>query len=549
MLYTVYQPLVSVNESALYGSGTIQYLPGLASNWTVSSDGETYTFNLRNGIKFSNGDPFNAYQVWFEEYGFYYLSANSSYWWENYNIFNMSNVNFGPSTLSALYSGGIASPNQQVLSIMENKSWPIYVTGPYQIVVHLKNPFEWFLGTLVAFQGLIYDGQWVVQHGGFGTPANVNSYFNTNPIPGTGPYDVTAVSENSYVKFIQDPNYWGNSLTTAEIAAQPILDPGHAKNVIVYYKPDDLSRYADLSSGVAQISDIEASDWPLVISNPQYAYVKQPSWGGQVMMLGLNTALYPTNITMVRQAIVHAINYTDLYNTAYLGLMTPFVGPEYPAWKDFYNLGNTPAYQYNVTLAQQDLAQANVKNMPTFLMKIWAGCQACTSASEVIQGDLAQIGISVSIEVLSTDQVLGPMGNYQTNLQNAAQIGQLDFVNAGSGWGPAALTPADYWQTFVSNASTYGNYAVYSNPTVQKCVNSFTNTANITLIQSLCTAAQQQIYNDAPYAWIGVSGSWLPAGGSSVWNKNVVKGFLLDPLWVGQSSLAIFNTVTFVGTS
>ena len=99
--------------------------------------------------------------------------------------------------------------------------------------------------------------------------------------------------------------------------------------------------------------------------------------------------------------------------------------------------------------------------------------------------------------------------------------------------------------TFVNNGSVWGNYPAYSNPIVQKCVDSFTSTTNATLIKSLCAAAQQQIQNDAPYAWIGTFKLWLPPGGSLVWNHNVVKGFLVDPVWNGESTAAIFNTVTF----
>ena len=212
---------MSVNETLLYGNGTIQYLPGLASNWTVSPDGTTYTLNLRQDVKFSDGNPFNAYQVWLEEYGFYYLSGNSSYWWENYNIFNMSSVNFGLSTVAALNASSLVNPSPQALAIMSNSAWPIYVPNANQIVFRLAHPFIWFPGTLVAFQGLIYDAQWMLDHGGFGTLTNVNSYFNQNPIPGSGPYKVTQVAENNFVSFMQDPNYWGLSLTPAQIAAQP----------------------------------------------------------------------------------------------------------------------------------------------------------------------------------------------------------------------------------------------------------------------------------------------------------------------------------------
>jgi hypothetical protein len=47
----------------------------------------------------------------------------------------------------------------------------------------------------------MFDTQWLLDHGGFGTPVQMNTYFNQNPIPGTGPYVVSGFSENSYVEF------------------------------------------------------------------------------------------------------------------------------------------------------------------------------------------------------------------------------------------------------------------------------------------------------------------------------------------------------------
>jgi ABC-type transport system substrate-binding protein len=255
--------------------------------------------------------------------------------------------------------------------------------------------------------------------------------------------------------------------------------------------------------------------------------------------------MYPTNITLVRQAIVHAINYTDLAEKALLGAVTPFMGPQYPAWKDYYDIGNFAPYQYNLTLAKQDLAKANITNMPQFTMRTLSGCEACSNEAQVIQADLAQIGIIVNIEVLQQATYYSVYGSYATNSQNAQQLGQLSFVNGGAAWGPYGLTPADDWVSFMSNASLWGNWAAYNNAVVQKCVNVYTASNNATYIQALCKPAQAQVYNDAPYAWIGVDNLWLPPGGSSVYNKNVISGFLLDPTFGGQSSVAIFNTVTF----
>ena len=548
LMYDVYQPLVIPNETAEYQNGIIQYLPGLATNWTVSPDYTTFTLNLRQGVTFSDGNPFNAYQVWMEMMGFYYLSANSTAWWVNYPIFDMSNVNFGPETISLINQTGLINPGQQALNVMMNTAWPIYVTGPYQIVFHLQAPFLWFIGTLATFPGLIFDTQYVLDNGGFGTPTAVNSAFNLSPIPGTGPYMVTGVQEYGYIKFAQNPNYWGKSLSAADIAAQPIFDPGHVQNVIIYDKPSEVARYTDLSTGAAQIVSIAPSDWNLVTSNPQYAYTVLPPWMPLHYSLGLNTHLYPTNITAVRQAIAHAINYTDLYQKAYFGQVTPFVGPEYPAWKQFYDLGNFPPYQYNLTLAQQLISSADITNMPTFMLRIQASCQVCINAAQVIQADLSQIGITVNIEVLLTNQWYAPFGSYQTNVQNAAEIGQLAFVLGGEAWSPYALTPADYWVTFVSNESVYGNVATYSNPTVQQCVNAFTSSADVTSIQNVCTAAQAQIYNDVPYVYLGLSKLWSPGGGSLVCNKNIIKSFLADPLATGEDNDPFINTVTFVGS-
>ncbi|HXQ92603.1 MAG TPA: ABC transporter substrate-binding protein [Nitrososphaerales archaeon] len=76
-MYDVYQPLILVNDTALYDSGNIQSVPALAYNWTTP-DSKTWTLNLLQNVTFSNGDQFNAYQAWFQIYSIYYLFGNSS---------------------------------------------------------------------------------------------------------------------------------------------------------------------------------------------------------------------------------------------------------------------------------------------------------------------------------------------------------------------------------------------------------------------------------------------------------------------------------------
>ena len=209
------------------------------------------------------------------------------------------------------------------------------------------------------------------------------------------------------------------------------LDPGHVKNVIVKYVPEDISRYTDLANGVAQVASIQATNFNLITSNPdKFEFATVPPWSAGVALMALNTKIFPTNITDVRLAIVHAINYTDIAEKVFLGRVTPFVGPEYPAWKDFYNLGNTPAYQYNLTLAQHYLSLANISNPPLLQVRIAAGCSYCVNTAQIVQADLASIGLNVQISVIAGSQYFAPTGGYSTMLSNADQLGHLSFPGA-----------------------------------------------------------------------------------------------------------------------
>ena len=552
LTYTVYQSLVTANGSALYDQGQVVLEPMLATGWNVSSDGTTYTFNLRQGVKFSDGNPFNAYQVWGQMYGFYYLSANSSSWMLSYSVFNMSASNFGPATIALMNQSGLISPNSQLMSIMTNKSWPIYVTGPYTLVFHLMNPFQWFPNILTQYTGLIFDTQWLLENGGFGTPVQYNTYFNQHPIPGTGPYEVENVVEDSYVEFTQNPTYWGANLTAAQIQANPYLDPGHAKTVVVKWVQNDVARYTDLSTGAAQVAAITAEDWPLIQQNSQYTYFTMPNSSMVFVGIDMNTLRYPTNITAVRQAIVHAINYTDISDTVFFGGLVPMVGPEYPAQSQYYDLGNLPPYQYNVTLAEQILSNAgiNAANLPTMEFRVVAGCSYCEATAEIVQADLSQIGMNINIEVTEPSDYNTPYiagaGSFASAVANNQTIAQLSWFGTGT-FAPAAPDPADAWLLFVNNETASNNWAIYSNPVVQQCVNAWTNGSSNSTIISLCTTAQKQEYNDAPYIWLGTIKLVFGAG-SIVWNKNVVKSMLLDPIYTGQSSTAIFNTIQFVSS-
>jgi hypothetical protein len=158
------------------------------------------------------------------------------------------------------------------------------------------------------------------------------------------------------------------------------------------------------------------------------------------------------------------------------------------------------------------------------------------------------LGLTVNVAVLPPSEMAFPYtagyGAYSASVPVAQQESQFTWMGFPT-YAPNAPTPADSWLFWANLNSPSGNYANYGNSVVQGCVNSWFNGADVTSITNLCTAAQAQIYNDAPYIWVG-SPTMAFGAGSVVWNKNVVKGFLMDPGFTGEVTSAIFNTVTFV---
>jgi ABC-type transport system substrate-binding protein len=397
------------------------------------------------------------------------------------------------------------------------------------------------------------DMQYVIDNGGPGTPGSPNPYFNTKPVPGTGPYLVKAMSERSWVEFTQNPNYWGKNLNASEIAGDVLLDPGHVTNVIIYYKSDDIARFTDLKNGAAQIAAIQAADWAAVMTNPTtFSYVHLPPWAQYVFLLAFNTQIAPTNNVDFRQALVHAINYTDLNKKAFFSTASEFVPPEYPAYSNYYNLGNYQPYTYNLTLAKMYLAasKVNTTTMSPMVIRLVSGCPYCETSAEVIQQDFAQLNIPSNIVVLAPSAYYAPWGGYAYDVvpANAAQLGNIN-VNGGENWAPSALTPADSYVDWVSNGSLgTGDMAVYYNPIVQACVNSFFDGTSLANQQVICAKAQTQVYNDAPYTGYTLGLWWVD--GSLTWLQNgPIKSFALDPMFVGETTAPIFNTVTFASSN
>ena len=545
MLFTHYQTLVVTDLTEQFDNNNIIYKPSLATSWDITNQ-QKYTFHLREGVTFHNGDAFNAYQVWAWMYGHYWMGGNETNFMYGLDLFDMSNVEYGPATVQTLTDGGIANPNAASKAIMENSDWPIHVVDEYTIEMNLKNPFnqDIFLAMLVGHQGMIYDAQYVFDNGGYGHAYDPNPYFDTNPIPGTGPYTITDLEVDAYIKFSQYDGYWGKDLTKAEINDNPAIDPGHVKNVVINIQGSDLARYTDLTTGDAHMAAILAENFKLVQNNPQYEYASLKEHS-RVIKLGMNTQIHPTDNVDVRRAIVRAIDYEAILDRAFFGEGSLFFGPQTPSFGKWYNPGNTPIYERNIDEALAYLETAGYPNgegLPTFTYWIPPGNQFEIVISQIIQANLLDIGINVEISTKLESGYWEIWCSYQCQIDNG--VDKFPHLLVGTGYAPDYIGVPNFWSQFVSKYSTVGNIALYSNPVVDDAVALFSTTADEDTIMAALIKAEQQLYEDAPYAWLAAP-SLLMSDGSYAWNKDLIDRVYFDPNYIGVTQVPIFNTVIF----
>jgi ABC-type transport system substrate-binding protein len=544
---TVYQTLVISNLNAQYKLGKIEFVPNLATDWTVSEDGKTYTFNLREDVKFSSENPFSSYAVWYVMYSWYYLSGNTNNFLSSVPLFDVSKVDFGPTQYEMIAESGLANPTSGVIAMMENEDWPIYCQGPNTIVFQMKVPYLWLLAVLSGWEGQIWDAQYVIDNGGVGNVAEKNAYFNTNPIPGTGPYMVTEVVLESHVSFTRNPYYWGKSLSKSEIEANPAISPGQVDNVIINYKPEDVTRYTDLVSGQAHLAAIKRENFELVKGNPDFSYAANPV-PATINAIALNTRVFPLDNVNVRKAIVHAINYDDIIAKAFLGEADRTVGPSTRNYGEYYNPANVPLYDYDTAKAKQYLVDAGYPNgqgLPTITFTVQANSPFQTIIAEIVQQNLAEIGIKVEIESQILSLLQSRWGDYNYNVQHAKDMPMMSLWEPFA-YSPDYIAPSNYWTSFVSSYSLWGNQAAYSNPVVDEAVGLMGQTNDEAQILAGLKNAQQQIYNDAPYAWLGET-RLLLIDGSHAWNNHLISYMYFDPNYQGVCSTPPFNTIVFVG--
>jgi peptide/nickel transport system substrate-binding protein len=485
---------------------TSTFIPVLATNWTESSNGMTYTFNLRNGAYYSNGDPFNAYVVWWNIYRDMIINQADAFVPELY----LNNTGVSAGDLNSLNDAtNTPGSNQTLINIMQNMSNSVTVINANTVQFHLIDPSAAFLNTMpCSCVGSFSDPYTVEQHGGV-VAGQPNAWMSSNATTvGDGPYIMQTWAPNQYLILVKNPHYWAENFTN-----NLVLQPASIPKIIINYKTDELTRSLDVESNKTQASIITFNDIKGVLGSRNYLYIPNVGLSGAPEFIGIDTQKAPTNNTIVRRAIVEAINVSQIEQTVYDNYSVPLVGPT-PRPYFGYNSSIQPTL-YNLTDAKALLVQAGYPNgngLPQ-LNFVYETSAYLSLVGQIIKQDLSQVGITLSLEQLSSSAYLSMQTTPGTNSSAPSML-----AASWTGW-------ADFSGYEFLISSQYGVYNFMNNQTINNLITESNGQNNSTLRAEEISQITRDVQQQAAFIWLGQDVDQYPTGdgfGPIVWNSCVV---------------------------
>ncbi|TDE24451.1 nickel ABC transporter, nickel/metallophore periplasmic binding protein [Vibrio owensii] len=300
----IFEGLVHLGEN-----GVLE--PWLATSWSTSEDGKTYTFKLRDDVTFSDGTKFDA-NVVKANFDALLDNANRHTWLESIRLMVE-----------------VEKSGKESVRVVDNNTIEVEFAEsyyPFLVELGVTRPFR-FLSPKCFKDGTTKDG--------------------TNCYVGTGSYVLTDNVVDQRATFERNENYWGEKPQVDKIIAKVI--------------PDNQSRLLSLRSGeVDMVYGLQ-----LISAQSFKQFEKDPRFGTNLSdpvstrMLILNSASESLGDTRVRQALSHLTNKAIIAERIMLGLEKPadtLLAQNVP----YANIELTP-YQYDVAQAEKLLDEAGWK--------------------------------------------------------------------------------------------------------------------------------------------------------------------------------------------
>lgn len=328
--------------------GTYKIIPGLAKSWDISKDGLTYTFHLRDGVRFHDGTPLTAEAVKF--------------------CFDRQMNDQGPYYKTGIYP--------YVKGFLGNVAG-VEVVNPLTVQIRLKSPLTPFLQYLAHHSLYIYSPEALKKHG---------KDVVKHPV-GTGPFKLEAWEPGVKVVLGRNDQYWGGAPKIRQAIYVPIIEAQ--------------ARLAAIRTGEIDLTmDVPPDSLDALRKDPNVVVAEADS--SAVWYVVLNTRHPILKDRRVRQALNHAVNKEAIIRDILKGTAIAAHSPMSPAYGPFHEPQVT-RYPYDPDRARALLKEAGYPNGfdLTFLVpESGSGMQSPVEMGTVIQANLAAVGVRARIQTM-----------------------------------------------------------------------------------------------------------------------------------------------------
>jgi peptide/nickel transport system substrate-binding protein len=324
-------------------------IPGLATSWSVSDDGKTYTFILRQGVTFHDGAPFNADAA-------------------NFNFQRMTNPQH------KYYDPQVGSSAQGVLKGLKGSK----VVDEYTFQIELSHPNTGFIEAIASLPNYYME-----------SPAAFEKYGKDaigQHAVGTGPFKLVEWVRGQRTVMARNDNYWGTKPYVDQMVYRPIIEPA--------------TRAAALQAGEVQIAwDLPVDQVDQFKSDPRFKVFLRGIPATKVIECWQKSG--PFSDKRVRKAVNMAIDRDTLANVVLKGTAIPAT--------QLYGIGSAsydktlPVFEkFDPVAAKKLLAQTKYPDGFSFFIITSPENEpvaGALQAYEFVQANLADIGVKMDIRV------------------------------------------------------------------------------------------------------------------------------------------------------
>jgi len=249
VIQNIYETLVFYD-----GTATDKFVPQLAESWTVSDDGTTWTFKIRQGVKFHEGGDLTPSDVVYSFVRGLLQGGYSSPQW----LLAEPILGVGNDDITVLVDGGASADDREALAkndpaklkeVCETvKSHFVIDEAANTVTITLAQPWGPFLPTIANGWGSIMDKEWVIENGGWDDSCDTWQTFYgmtsaedlfTAKANGTGAFKLDHWTPGQEIVMTKFADYYG--------------EPAKLDRVAIKIIPEFGTRFAMLQTGDADV--------------------------------------------------------------------------------------------------------------------------------------------------------------------------------------------------------------------------------------------------------------------------------------------------------